>query len=53
MSWNQNPFFFSESQHKVKTKWIVADFSKDKSIYDHIARELEGIPVGILGKIVQ
>lgn len=37
-----------ESQHKVKTKWIVADFSKDKSIYDHIARELEGIPVGIL-----
>lgn len=36
-----------ESQFKVETKWIVADFSK-KNIYKNIEDHLEGIPVGIL-----
>lgn len=32
----------------VKTKYIVADFSKGVEIYDHIKRELQTISVGIL-----
>lgn len=38
-----------EMEHRVKTKFIVADFSQGKPIYAHIERELQGIPVGILG----
>ncbi|XP_075153827.1 inactive hydroxysteroid dehydrogenase-like protein 1 [Haematobia irritans] len=37
-----------ETEFKVKTKWIAADFSKGKEIYGHIENELSGIPVGIL-----
>uniref|UniRef100_A0A1A9WL19 Uncharacterized protein n=1 Tax=Glossina brevipalpis TaxID=37001 RepID=A0A1A9WL19_9MUSC len=37
-----------ENLYKTKTKWIVADFSKGKEIYEHIKQELLGIPVGIL-----
>ncbi|XP_005189421.2 hydroxysteroid dehydrogenase-like protein 1 [Musca domestica] len=37
-----------ESEYKVKTKWIAADFSKGKEVYGHIENELAGIPVGIL-----
>ncbi|XP_026480547.1 inactive hydroxysteroid dehydrogenase-like protein 1 [Ctenocephalides felis] len=37
-----------ESQYPVKTKTIVADFSKGQEIYKHIENELSGIPVGIL-----
>ncbi|XP_011191480.2 inactive hydroxysteroid dehydrogenase-like protein 1 [Zeugodacus cucurbitae] len=37
-----------ENEFKVKTKWIVADFSKGREVYTHIERELSGIPVGIL-----
>ncbi|KAI9584179.1 hypothetical protein GQX74_010514 [Glossina fuscipes] len=37
-----------ENSYKVKTKWIVADFSKGKEIYEHIRQELTGIPVSIL-----
>lgn len=39
-----------EMEHKVKTKYIVADFSKGRPVYEHIEKELHGIPVGILGK---
>lgn len=39
-----------EMEHRVKTKFIVADFSQGKSIYGHIERELQGVPVGILGE---
>lgn len=49
-----NMFFFrlflTESLYPVKTKWIVADFSNGKEIYDEIEEQLNGIPVGILGK---
>lgn len=34
----------------MKTKWIAADFSDGIKTYDHIQRELSGIPVGILGE---
>ncbi|XP_023301046.2 hydroxysteroid dehydrogenase-like protein 1 isoform X1 [Lucilia cuprina] len=37
-----------EAEYKVKTKWIAADFSKGREIYQHIENELAGIPVGIL-----
>ncbi|SPP82259.1 hydroxysteroid dehydrogenase-like protein 1 isoform X1 [Drosophila guanche] len=37
-----------ESQYKIKTKWIVADFVKGREIYEHIEKELAGIEVGIL-----
>lgn len=40
----------AESEYKVKTKWIAADFSKGREVYGHIENELAGIPVGILGK---
>lgn len=39
---------FLESKYSVKTKYIVADFSQGKKIYDNIKKELETIPVGIL-----
>lgn len=39
-----------EAEYRVKTKFIVADFSQGKPIYSHIAKELENIPIGILGK---
>lgn len=40
----------AESKYPVKTKWIVADFSRGKEIYDQIKQQLNGIPIGILGK---
>lgn len=40
-----------ETECNVKTKYIVADFSKGRPIYAHIERELQGIPVGILGEL--
>jgi len=43
-------FYFAESQYKVKTKWIAADFAKGREVYDQIEKELAGIDVGILGK---
>lgn len=39
-----------EQKHQVKTKWIAADFSQGRPIYDKLRRELDGIPVGILGE---
>lgn len=39
-----------EQKHQVKTKWIAADFSQGRPIYDKLRQELEGIPVGILGE---
>lgn len=43
-------FVIVESKYSVKTKYIVADFSNGKEIYDEIEQQLSGIPVGILGK---
>lgn len=40
---------FAEKEHSVKTKIIVADFSKGAEVYPHIEAELKDIPVGILG----
>lgn len=37
-----------ENEFRVETKWIQADFSKGAIVYDHIAKELDDIPVGIL-----
>ncbi|CAB3231525.1 unnamed protein product [Arctia plantaginis] len=37
-----------EKKHSVKTKVIVADFSKGAEIYGHIETELKDIPIGIL-----
>ncbi|XP_066995364.2 inactive hydroxysteroid dehydrogenase-like protein 1 [Anabrus simplex] len=37
-----------ESKCNVKTKIIVADFSKGQPVFDNIAMELHGISVGIL-----
>lgn len=39
-----------EQKHQVKTKWIAADFSQGRPIYDKLRQELDGIPVGILGE---
>lgn len=45
-------FLSTETDFDVKTKYIVADFSKGQSIYQSIENELAGIPVGILGMYV-
>ncbi|XP_053673428.1 inactive hydroxysteroid dehydrogenase-like protein 1 [Anopheles nili] len=37
-----------ESKYSVKTKWIAADFSYGREIYDHLRKELDTVPVGIL-----
>ncbi|CAH0603534.1 unnamed protein product [Chrysodeixis includens] len=37
-----------EKEHSVKTKVVVADFSKGAEVYPHIEEELKDIPVGIL-----
>ncbi|XP_059490977.1 hydroxysteroid dehydrogenase-like protein 1 [Neocloeon triangulifer] len=37
-----------EEEFGVETKVIVADFGKGRPVYEHIARELKGIDVGIL-----
>lgn len=39
-----------ETDFKVQTRWIVADFSEGEAVYEHIAKQLEGIQIGILGK---
>lgn len=37
-----------EGRHGIETKVIVADFAQGRSIYEHLKKELEAIPVGIL-----
>lgn len=39
-----------ESKYSVKTKWIAIDFSSGREIYDQLRKELDTVPVGILGK---
>uniref|UniRef100_A0A1B0AUP4 Uncharacterized protein n=1 Tax=Glossina palpalis gambiensis TaxID=67801 RepID=A0A1B0AUP4_9MUSC len=39
---------WAENLYKTEVKWIVADFSKGKEVYEHIKQELLGIPIGIL-----
>ena len=52
MQWQIKCIFFrTESLYPVKTKYIVADFSHGKEIYEEIEKQLSGIPVGILGKL--
>lgn len=48
--WLNRFLLLTESLYPVKTKWIVADFSKGEEIYAQIEKQLSGIPVGILGK---
>lgn len=40
-----------ESNFRVKTKTIAADFSKGQPAFDVIEEELRDIPVGILGTV--
>ncbi|XP_069357031.1 inactive hydroxysteroid dehydrogenase-like protein 1 [Maniola hyperantus] len=37
-----------EKLHSVKTKTIVADFTKGPEVYQHIENELKDVPIGIL-----
>lgn len=37
-----------EQRHQVKTKWIAADFSLGRPIFEKLRQELAGVPVGIL-----
>ncbi|XP_053694305.1 inactive hydroxysteroid dehydrogenase-like protein 1 [Sabethes cyaneus] len=37
-----------EQRYHVKTKWIAADFSQGRPVFDKLKQELAGIPVGIL-----
>uniref|UniRef100_A0A1A9ZCY9 Uncharacterized protein n=1 Tax=Glossina pallidipes TaxID=7398 RepID=A0A1A9ZCY9_GLOPL len=39
---------WAENLYKTEVKWIVADFSKGKEVYEHIKKELLDIPIGIL-----
>uniref|UniRef100_A0A1A9UVF4 Uncharacterized protein n=1 Tax=Glossina austeni TaxID=7395 RepID=A0A1A9UVF4_GLOAU len=39
---------WAENLCKTEVKWIVADFSKGKAVYEHIKKELLDIPIGIL-----
>lgn len=39
---------FAEANYPVKTHIIQADFTKGPEIYDHIAKELEGLEIGVL-----
>ena len=38
----------TESQYHVKTKIIDVDFTRGLEIYDRIAKELEGLEIGVL-----
>lgn len=46
---NADNLFFAEEEFGIETKIIVADFSKGRSVFDHIAQELKNVDVGILG----
>ncbi|XP_055642784.1 inactive hydroxysteroid dehydrogenase-like protein 1 [Toxorhynchites rutilus septentrionalis] len=37
-----------EKCHQVKTKWIAADFSQGRPIYEKLQQELAGVPIGVL-----
>lgn len=37
-----------EQRYQVKTKWVAADFTKGRPIYDKLRQELAGVPIGIL-----
>lgn len=39
---------FIEQDFSVKVNVIQADFSKGQAIFDHIAKELDGLEIGIL-----
>jgi hypothetical protein len=43
-------FFFPEQDCGVDVKSIQADFSKGQMVFDHIAKELEGVEIGILSQ---
>jgi hypothetical protein len=42
-------FLSAEEEFGIETKIIVADFSKGRTVFDHIAQELKNVDVGILG----
>lgn len=41
-------FHLAEVKYAVKTHIIQADFTKGAEIYEHIAKELEGLEIGVL-----
>lgn len=40
---------YAEKDFGVETKWIVADFTQGREIYQHIEKELKDLPIGIFG----
>ncbi len=40
--------FSSESQYHVKTRIIDVDFTRGPEIYERIAKEIEGLEIGVL-----
>jgi hypothetical protein len=48
--WYADDFLFTEEEFGIETKIIVADFSKGRTVFDHIAQELKNVDVGILGR---
>jgi 17beta-estradiol 17-dehydrogenase / very-long-chain 3-oxoacyl-CoA reductase len=42
-------FLSAEEEFGIETKIIVADFSKGRTVFDHIEQELKNVDVGILG----
>lgn len=44
-------YFFAEIESEVKTKILIADFTKGTEVYEHIEKELADVPISILGKL--
>lgn len=42
---------FSEMDYSVETKIIQADFTEGRSLYQKIAKELDILDIGVLGKL--
>lgn len=42
-----------EDNPRIEVKIIVADFAKGKEIFDKLKEQLEDIPIGILGNLLQ
>ena len=47
-NFSNNKLPFTGDKHKVKTKTIAADFTRE-DIYDEISKQLEGMEIGCLG----
>ena len=43
-------WIYIESKFNVDTKVIVADFTRNKDLYEELAHHIEGLDIGILGE---